>query len=130
MPNVLPATDSDPADMLQPAGHAIGFVETSTECDAAVKALEVAGYADSAMLILRGEEGQLILTRMMKGSLWGESAETVYKQGTDELNRGHSILCVQAQSTAEADRVSTIVQEHGVHSVYHFGLLSDTRLTQ
>lgn len=127
MSNVLPAVES--SDVLRPQGHAIGFVDTDAECDAAVLALEEAGYFPSALLVMRGEEGKAMLARMMEGSLWGESAEYVLKQGNGELSHGHSMLCVQVQTIAEADKVAAIATAQGVRSVYHFGILSDTRLT-
>jgi hypothetical protein len=66
---------------------------------------------------------------MLKGSSWGESAAEVLKQGTLELQEGHSVVCVEVHTDEEAATVVAVSRIHGGYSIYHFGDLIDTRLT-
>lgn len=110
-------------------GHTIGFVETQSECAALILALNQAGYPGAQIMVFDGEAGVPLLESMLEGSLWGESAEEVLKQGTMELRDGHSVVCVEVQDAEEAATVAAVSTQHGGYSVYHFGSLVDTRLT-
>lgn len=111
-------------------GHTIGFVDTHAECEAMTLALNKAGFADDAITVFHGEEDVPLLVSLMDGSSWGESAEEVLKQGTLELRSGHSVVCIEVQNAYEAATVAAISAQCGVHNIYHFGILVDTRLTK
>jgi hypothetical protein len=113
-----------------PEGHTIGFVNTAAECAAMTQALNQAGVSDGCIHVWQGKEGLESLQGMLDGSLWGESAEEVLKQGTDELNGGHFVACIEIQSAREAATVAEISTQYGCHGIYHFGKLVDTRLTR
>ena len=110
-------------------GHTLGFVDTPTERETMTRALNQAGFPDEKITTFHGADGVHLLTQMMEGSLWGESAEEALKQGTEELRVGHSVVCVQVHGAEEAATVADISTQHGGHSIYHFGTLVDTRLT-
>ena len=110
-------------------GHTVAFVDTDTACEAVTQALNTAGFPHSAIQVLRGEEGLPVLQRIAKASSWGESAMDLLNQGTAELHHGHSLVLVEVKNINVAATVAAITTQHGAHSIYHFGLLVDTRLT-
>lgn len=128
MSNVAQPEDVQELPKLQ--GHTIGFVDTRAECEAMTQALNKAGFSNAAITVLRGEEEVHLLESLMGGSSWGESAEEVLKQGTIELRSDHSVVCIEVQNADEAATVAEVSTQCGVHGIYHFGILVDTRLTR
>lgn len=128
MSTVAPPDDVQELPKLQ--GHTIGFVETHAECEAMIQALNKAGFSDATITVFHGAEEVPLLESLMDGSSWGESAEEVLKQGTLELRSGHFVVCIEVQNAEEADTVAAISTQCGVHGIYHFGVLVDTRLTK
>ena len=116
-------------NLSDPRGHTVGFIDTSSACETMTQALKDAGFPDAKILVFYGEEGVHLLDRMMEGSLWGESAEEALRHGTAELRVGHAVVCVEVHGSEEAAIVAEISTQHGGHSIYHFGILVDTRLT-
>jgi hypothetical protein len=128
MSNVAPPDDVQELPQLQ--GHTIGFVDTQAECEAMTLALNQAGFSNAAITVLHGEVEVPLLESLMDGSSWGESAEEVLKQGTLELRSGHSVVCIEVQNAEEAATVAAVSTQCGVRSIYHFGIMVDTRLTK
>lgn len=128
MSNVAQQDDVRELPKLQ--GHTLGFVDTQAECEAMTQALNKAGFPEAKIIILHGEAEMHLLESLMDGSSWGESAEEVLKQGTIELHNGHFVVCIEVQNADEAATVAAISTQCGVRSVYHFGILVDTRLTR
>lgn len=128
MSNVAQPVDIQEMPKLQ--GHTIGFADTRVDCEAMTQALNKAGFSDAVITILHGAEEVPLLESLMDGSSWGESAEEVLKQGTLELRSGHSVVCIEVQNAHEAATVAAVSTQCGVHSIYHFGILVDTRLTK
>jgi len=126
---VQPLEDHDQA-MPAPAGHAIGFVDTKPACDEVVRALVAAGFSESSMTVLSGEEGVHLLKRAMGGSLWGETAEAVLDEGVVELNQGHFVLFMETPSRNRAVTAANVATAHGGHGFSHFGIFTDERLTK
>ena len=110
-------------------GHTLGFVDTHAQCEAMTQTLNRAGFSEAKITVLHGEEEVHLLETLMDGSSWGESAEEVLKQGTLELRSGHFVVCVEVRNTDEAATVAAVSTQCGVRSIYHFGILVDTRLT-
>lgn len=127
MANVAQPDDVQELPKLQ--GHTIGFVDTEAECETMIRALNKAGFSDATIMVMRGEDDVDRLESLMDGSSWGESAEEVLKQGTLELCSGHSVVCIEVQTADEASTVAAISTQCGVRSIYHFGIMVDTRLT-
>ena len=67
---------------------------------------------------------------MMAGSLWGEAAEDLMKQGVIELTHGHFALTVEARDRNEALAIADASAKHGGHGFSYFGELTDERLTR
>lgn len=126
---VTPLHDFD-QEMPDPQGHAIGFCNTRTQCDAIVHDLNTAGFPNSSIMVLSGEEGVRLLKRMMGDSLWGEAAEDVMKQGVIEIDNGHLALVIETEDRDEAMLAANIATRHGGHNFNHFGELADERLTK
>lgn len=127
MTNVLHTNDAPVLPELQ--GHTVAFIDTDTSCDAMIQALNTAGFRDTTIQVLRGEDGLHLLELIAQASSWGESAEDILKQGTAELQAGHSMVFVEVKNAREGDALATLCTPHGAHGIYHFGLLVDTRLT-
>jgi len=127
--SVQPRVDHD-QEMPAPQGRTIGFVETQAECDAVTHALNVAGFPDSALMVLHGEDGIHLFQRMMSGSLWGEETEDCLKQGMKEMSNGHYTLVIDTEDRDEALVAANIAAKHGGHGFSHFGMLADERLTR
>ena len=117
-------------EMPEPQGHAIGFVNSQIECDAAIQELNNGGFPDSTIQVLRGVDGVHLLQRMMSGSLWGEADEDVLTQGIVELSHGHFALSIDSRDRAQALEIANLAAKHGGHGFTHFGLLTDERLTR
>ncbi len=128
MSNVAQPDDVQELPKLQ--GHTIGFVDTQVQCDATIQALDKAGFSYATITVFHGEEEVHLLESLMDGSSWGESAQEVLKQGTLELQSGHFVVCIEVQNADEADAVAAVSTRCGVHGIYHFGIMVDTRLTK
>lgn len=113
-----------------PQGHAMGFVDSTSQCVQVVKALNAAGFGESSITVLKGTDGANRLQEMMKGSLWGESAEQFQRQGLNELEHEHCILIIDAEDVDRANLAAQIAVQAGGYSFYHFGLLEDVQLTK
>lgn len=114
----------------EPQGHAIGFANSQIECDTIIQELNDAGFANSTIQVLSGENGIQLLKRMMSGSLWGEADEDTLKQGVIELSRGHFALSVESRDRDQALVLAKLAAKHGGHGFTHFGVLTDERLTK
>jgi hypothetical protein len=119
----------NPPDLQSPQGHAIGFVDTQTECDAVIQDLHAAGFANSVINVFAGNDGTVKLEQMMDGFGWGETAENLLKQGKIELSRGHLAVMIELRDRDQAMLVATVSTKHGGHSFNYFGGLTDERLT-
>lgn len=127
MPKTPEFEHGQPLPRLQ--GHAIGVVNSDIACERLSEELEIAGFDSSKQLIFQGQDGIDLVNRMMEGQTWGESSEHYLMQCLNELHEGHSVVSVEVADEREAQVVATIASQFGAHSVYHFGLLTDTQLT-
>jgi hypothetical protein len=114
----------------EPQGHTFGFVDTQPECDAFIHELNTAGFPDSTIQVLNGDDGIQLLRRMMAGSLWGESAEELLKLGEIELSHGHRAIIIASSDRDQAMVVANLSANHGGHAFFYFGELADVRLTR
>lgn len=117
-------------EIAPPQGHAIGFVDTAMQCDKFTQALNMAGFSARTIKVLHGEDGINLLKRMMTGSLWGETAEMVLKQGLVELGNNHYVVIVDCEDHDEAMVIARMANLHGGRAFNYFGLLVDEQLTR
>ena len=120
---------NQPHEMPDVQGHTMGFVNTPAALEGLTDALTAAGFSRDRIMTFSGQAGLQSLQEMLGDSQWGEIVEKFLKQGTAELQLGHSIVCVEVGDEQEAARVAEISTRHGGHSFVHFGLVVDTQLT-
>jgi hypothetical protein len=113
-----------------PEGRAIGFVDTKEEFEAVTHALTVAGYGDSKVIALHGEEGIVMLQRLQKGFNFGDGEDDVMEFSIQELKVGHYVLGVEVENRAGALRVIDLTTPLGAHSFGYFGTWVNERLTR
>lgn len=119
----------DVSELPKLPGHTLGYIDSPAACAGLVQSLQLEGFEGEHIMTFQGPKGVELLTQLMNGSQWGESAETVLKQGTNELLAGHSIFCVKVDGDKEAALVAEISTQLGGRNVTHFGVLVDTRLS-
>lgn len=126
---VAPLNDVD-QEMPEPKGHTIGFIRSQQQCDGVVEDLIIAGIPGSAIVVLSGDSGTRLFTRMMKGSLWGEAAENLLKEGVIALSHGDFVLIVEADDRDQALLIAKVAEQHDGRGFSYFGELTDERLTK
>jgi hypothetical protein len=125
--SVKPIQDRDQT-VPQPQGHVVGFADSREMCDTIVDALEQSGFEESKLTVFAGDDGIHLLKRMMEG-LWGESAQKFLQRAVEELEKGHSAICVEVRNLPEAREAALLAGRFGGHSFDHFGVFVDTQLT-
>ncbi|HEX4142175.1 MAG TPA: hypothetical protein VHY91_01385 [Pirellulales bacterium] len=112
-----------------PQGRAIGFVDTKEQCEAIVRALNAAGYADSKITILYGDEGVHLLKRL-EGFYFSDAELGLVKFSEQQLRLGHYGLAIEVEDRDEAVRVTNLSTPLGGHSFDYFGTWFNERLTR
>lgn len=109
--------------------HTLCILETREECEGFVQALSQHGYPKDTITVLHGADGIRRFLEIMKGSLWGESAEAVLEDGKVELDQGRYLILIASAALEDAERIAALARSFRGRSVHHFGQLVDTRLT-
>jgi hypothetical protein len=112
-----------------PQGRAIGFVDTKPQCEAIVRALNAAGYPDSKITILFGDEGVHLLKRL-EGFFFSDAELGLIKFSEQQLRLGHYGLGIEVEDRDEAVRVTSLCTPLGGHSFDYFGTWFNERLTR
>ena len=126
---VKPVTDHG-QELATPEGQAIGFVDTKEQFVAVTQALKAAGYADSKIVALQGEDGVDMLERLQKTFNFGDGEDAIIEFSINELRAGHYALGVEAKDRAGALRVASLSEPLGAHSFSYFGTWVNERLTR
>ncbi len=113
-----------------PEGKTIGFVDTETQLDAITRALNEAGYPDSAITSLHGRDGIDLLERLRDVAFFGDWERAVADKGIAELELGHYSFAVAVKDRDEALRISDLVEPYGGHSMNYFGTWVNEQLTK
>jgi hypothetical protein len=113
-----------------PNRQAIGFVDTKEQFDAVTKALKAAGYAESDIVALKGEEGIDMLKRLQETFNFGDGEDALMEFSIKELRAGHYALGVEADDRDGALRVASLSEPLGAHSFSYFGTWVNERLTR
>ena len=113
-----------------PEGHAIGFVDTKEQFDAVTKALNAAGYAESRITALKGEDGVDMLERLQETFNFGDGEDAIMEFSIKELQEGHYALGIEADDRDDAMRVASLAEPLGAHSFSYFGTWVNERLTR
>lgn len=117
-------------DLAAPEGQAIGFVDTKEQFDAVTGALKDAGYAESTIIALHGEDGMQMLKRLEKDFNFGDGEDAVMEFSLKELQAGHYALGIVAKDRADALRIASLSEPLGAHSFSYFGTWVNERLTR
>ena len=117
-------------DLAPPQGHTIGFVDTKEQFDAVTQALKAAGYADSSIIALHGEDGIQMLERLQTTFNFGDGEDAGMEFSIKELRAGHFALGIEAKDRAGAVRVASLSEPLGAHSFSYFGTWVNERLTR
>jgi hypothetical protein len=117
-------------ELSPPAGRAIGFVDTKEQFEAVTRALTAAGYSDSRIVALRGEDGIDMLTRLQKSFNFGDGEDAIMAFSIEELRAGHYALGIEVHDRAAALRVVDLTKPLGAHSFGYFGTWVNERLTR
>ena len=104
-----------------PEGHAIGFVDTKEQFDAVTKALNAAGYAESRITALKGENGVDMLERLQETFNFGDGEDAIMEFSINQLQEGHYALGIEAEDREDAMRVASLAEPLGAHSFSYFG---------
>ena len=113
-----------------PEGKTIGFVDTETQLDAIARALNEAGYPDSAISSLHGRDGIELLERLRDVAFFGDWERAVADKGIAELEEGHYSFAVAVHNRDEALRIADIAEPYGGHSINYFGKWINEQLTK
>ena len=114
----------------RPEGQAIGFVDTKEQFDALTQALKVAGYADSDIIAMQGEDGIEMLKRLQKTFNFGDGEDALMEFSIKELRAGHYALVIGVDDRASALQVTSLSEPLGAHSFSYFGTWENERLTR
>jgi hypothetical protein len=117
-------------ELATPAGQAIGFVDTREQFDAVTEALKAAGYIESKIIALKGEDGVDMLERLQETFNFGDGEDAIMEFSIKELQEGHYALGIEAKDRDEAMRVASLSESLGAHSFSYFGTWVNERLTR
>jgi hypothetical protein len=114
-----------------PSGKVIGFIDDEQHFATLTQSLQAAGYADSAVTLLHGQEGIQLLERMWKHNFFfGDSEDEVIAQSRKELARGHYAIAVDVNDHDQAAQISTLAEPLGGRSFRYFGTWVNEQLTR
>jgi hypothetical protein len=117
-------------ELAAPEGQAIGFVDTKERFDAVTQALTAAGYAESRIIALQGEDGIQMLKRLQTAFSFGDGEDAVMELSIKELQAGHFALAIAAKDRDDALRIAGLSESFGAHSFSYFGTWVNERLTR
>jgi len=116
-------------ELATPEGQAIGFVDTKEQFAAVTQALKAAGYPDSNIIALEGDDGIAMLERLQKTFNFGDGEDAIVEFSIKELQAGHYALCIEANDRAAALRAASLAEPLGAHTFSYFGIWVNERLT-
>jgi hypothetical protein len=114
-----------------PAGKVIGFIDDKAEFEAFTAAALAAGHATAAITSLYGEDGIQLLERLKKDSFFfGDSEDSVIRQGIRELQQGHYVAAVDVSGHDQAAQIASLAERHGGHGFSYFGTWVSEQLSK
>ena len=117
-------------ELALPEAQAIGFVDTKKQFDAVTQALKAAGYADSNIIALQGENGIEMLKRLQETFNFGDGEDACVESAINDLRAGHYALRIKADDREAALQAVGLSEPLGAHSFSYFGTWVNERLTR
>lgn len=117
-------------ELTRPESQAVGFVDTREQFDAVTMALKAAGYADSNIVALQGEDGVDMVERLQETFNFGDGEDAFMESSLKELQAGHYAISIKAEDRADALRAASLSEPLGAHSFSYFGTWVNERLTR
>jgi hypothetical protein len=117
-------------DLPVPEEKVIGFADTAEAFEAVAAALERAGFADSKIVGMHGQDGIQLLGRLRETLFFGDWERAVADAGVAELEKGGYVFAVGVENRDEAMRVAKIATPAGAHTFNYFGPLVNEQLTK
>jgi hypothetical protein len=117
-------------ELARPEGQAIGFVDTKAQFDAVTQALKAAGYADSNIIALQGEDGVDMVERLQESFNFGDGEDAFMESSLQELQAGHYAISIKTEDRADALLAASLSEPLGAHSFSYFGTWVNERLTR
>jgi len=127
--SVQPAVDHG-QELATPKDQAIGFVNTKEQFDAIAKALQAAGYADSQIIALHGEDGVAMLKRLQITFNFGDGEDAIIQSSIQELRAGHYAISIETKDREDALNAVALAEPLGGHTFSYFGTWVNERLTR
>lgn len=105
-----------------PAGKVIGFLNAKTDFEGFAKALRAAGYPETSITSLYGEDGIQLLDRLKQQSFFfGDSEDQVIQRSFKELEQGHYVVAIAVTDRKHAVEIASLAEPYGGHSFTYFG---------
>lgn len=120
MMQVKPFKDAD-ADLPSPEGKLIGFVNTKSELDAVIEAFHSAGYDNSRITVLTGEEAIEQLKNLDEKFFFSDPEYQIIEFGLKELKAGHYSIGVEVEDRDSAATLSGLAERRGGHGFQYIG---------
>jgi len=115
-----------------PVNRVVGVLDDPKEVPTAIASLRRAGFAEEAIHVFLGEEGERMLdlegrhhglrARMTRTlQRYGYEAD-VFREAEEELRAGHALVGVLTDgSTEQQSRATHALKSHHAHSMHFFG---------
>ena len=113
-----------------PAGKVIGFLDDQAQYEAFSEAVRAAGYADSQITSLYGEEGIQLLERLKANTFFfGDAEDSIIQLSIRELGQGHYAAAVDVADHQQAEQIASLARPHGGHDFSYFGTWVNEQLS-
>ena len=113
-----------------PTGKVIGFLDSKVEFERFADTLLAAGYSDTAITLLYGEDGIHLLERMEEHRFFfSDSEDSIIHTGIRELKQGHCAVSIEVTDRQHAVDIARLAKPQGGHGFIYFGTWVNERLS-
>lgn len=115
---------------LYPKNYVVGVIDDLQEAQRATEAFKSAGYDMNEIRLMDSGEALEKVQELDQEKNWLQSILSSFQDTTDETGahiyqlearRGNHILHVRADSRAEIDKISELMQQYHAHTIKFFG---------
>ncbi|QDT89949.1 hypothetical protein [Gimesia algae] len=113
-----------------PAGKVIGFLNGKVKFESFADTLRVAGYSETEVTWLYGEDGIHLLERMQEHRFFfSDSEDSIIQTGIRELKQGHCAVSVEVADRQHAVDIANLAKPYGGHGFMYFGTWVNERIS-